>query len=122
MRRLIPVVLCSIAFAAQAGSIGISGPVVDLDKPGALEALQRDNPRHYDAVMKQVEAAQTVQYSENGLRNLGLFRVPEAPIAFGGNVMPSLPAQTRLRIDVEDVTYAITVRITKDPARMVPAK
>ena len=48
MRRLIPVVLCSIALYRPGGARWPASPLasdaIDLDKPGALEALQRDNP------------------------------------------------------------------------------
>ena len=123
MRRLIPIVLCSIALAAQAGPIiHVTAHEVDLDRPGALETLRHDNPRHYEAVMKQVDAVQGVEYSDVGLRSLALFTVPDAPPAFGGILEPSAPARARLRVNVEDAVYSITVRITRDPARMVPAK
>lgn len=78
MRRLIPVVLCSIALSAQAaGLIGFpSTNVIDLDKPGALEALQRDDPTHYEAVMKGIEQAQAVPHTDKGVHNLGLLVQP----------------------------------------------
>jgi len=64
---------------------------------------------------------QTVEYADKGLQNLALFAIPGTPQAFSGSLEPSSPAQARLRVDVDGTIYAITVRITKDPARPVPA-
>jgi hypothetical protein len=123
MRGLIPVVLCSIALSVQAqGIIRLpASDAIDLDKPGALEALQRDNPKHFEAVMKKVDEVQTVQYTDNGLHNLGLFRRPEAT-SITGDVKLSDPARSRLTVVVDGTAYIITVRFTKDPAHMVPAR
>jgi hypothetical protein len=127
MRWLIPVVLCSIALCVQAGGlVGFAPPaaIIDLDKPGALEALQRDNPRHYEAVMKKVDQAQTVAYSDKGLHDLGLFpRIdPDDPMGLGPDLKLSSPAQSHITVIVEGTLYAITVRHTKYPAHMVPAR
>jgi hypothetical protein len=126
MRRLIPVVLCSIALSAFAVESITRLPdpqPIDLDKPGALAALQRDNPKHYAAVMKKVDEVQTVQLSEQGLRNLGIYLLPRPdPSGPMGNLKLSDPAQSRISVFVEGFTYLITVRYTKDPATMVPAR
>ncbi len=120
MRRLIPVVLCSIALSAQAqGFIRLPTVTIDLDKPGALAALERDNPKHYAAVMKRVDEVQTVDYSERGVRDLGYRPVPDPA---SGNLKLSDPAQNRINVPVEGIVYAITVRYTKDPATFVPAR
>ncbi len=128
MRRLIPVVLCSIALIAQAGgviklpeTVGSIG-VIDLDKPGALEALQRDNPKHYEAVMKKVDEAQTVKPALDGQHNLGLFLDRPISDAYGTFVQPSDPALSRIMVPVDAAVYYITVRYTKDRAHLVPAR
>jgi hypothetical protein len=124
MRRLIPVVLCSIALSSFAADNFIRLPIaeaIDLDKPGALEALQRDNPKHYEAVMKRVEEVQKVELSPNGQRNLGFYHKPDAS-APTSNLKLSDPAQSRIDVFVEGTMYVITVRYTKDPATMVPAR
>ena len=115
MRRLVPVVLCSIALFAQASD------AIDLDKPGALETLQRDNPRHYEEVMKKVDEAQTVAYSDKTLHNLGLL-IPSVPTGRSGDLKLSDPAKSRITVAVDGTTYLITVRYTKDPAHPVPAR
>jgi len=124
MIRLILVVLCSIALQAFAADRTIVLAVIDLDRPGALEALKRDNPKHYDAVMKRVDEVQTVEYSDSGLRNLTMFWQPDfletAP--YGNLVKPSDPAQARITVMVDMQPYRITVHYTKNPATIVPAR
>jgi len=123
MRRLVPVVLCSIALFAQAETVAgfaAASDAIDLDKPGALEALQRDNPRHYEEVMKKVDEAQTVAYSDKTLHNLGLF--PRPGTVRSGDLKLSDPAKSRITVAVDGTIYLITVRYTKDPAHPVPAR
>lgn len=124
MKRLIPVVLCSIALFAQAGGL-IQLPAagtIDLDKAGALEALQRDNPKHFEAVMKQVDAVQTVQYSDKGVRNLSFFTQPPVQWEGGTDLKLSNPGQARISVPVDAIVYLITVRLLKDPAHLIPAR
>ncbi|MFZ3322644.1 MAG: hypothetical protein WA190_09740 [Usitatibacter sp.] len=124
MRRLVPVVLCSMALFAQAETIAsfpAASDAIDLDKPGALDALQRDNPRHYEEVMKKVDEAQTVAYTDKTMHNLGLFFHPGSP-GRSGDLKLSDPAKSRITVAVDGTTYLITVRYTKDPAHPVPAR
>lgn len=122
MRSLIPVVLCSIALCAQASVIELpaTSPGIDLDQPGALEALQRDNPAHYEAVMKKVDEVQASPIKLNALQNLLLDT--RNPLESGRLVEPMSPAKSRVAINVDGTTYLITVRYTKDPAQLVPAR
>ena len=123
MNSLVPVVLCSIALSAQALVLEVPAyvPGIDLDKPGALEALERDNPMHYVAVMKKVEEVQTPPVVLNGLRDLRFDF--QNPFGTGGRLVePMYPAKSRIGVDVDGTTYLITVRYTKDPAVGVPAK
>jgi hypothetical protein len=122
MRRLIPVVLCSIALSAGAFVFEVPGsaPGIDLDRPGALEALKRDNPAHYEAVMKKIDEVQAAPTGLNVLRDLRLDT--QEPLDGGRFVQPMDPAKTRIGVDVDGTVYLITVRYTKDPAHMVPAR
>ncbi len=128
MRWLIPVVLCSIAPFAQASEIiGLPSTVasigaIDLDKPGALKALQRDNPKHYEAVMKKVDEAQTVKPVLDAQFKLGFFLDRPVADTYGTFVQPSYPARTRITVMADAAVYSITVRYTKGPAHSVPAR
>jgi hypothetical protein len=118
MRRLIPVVLCSIALSATAGIMGpVPTDVIDLDKPGALETLQRDNPGRYEAIMKLVDEAQAVPNSDKGIHNLA-----SDNIHFQSGMKLSYPGQSRVIFTVDDTSYVMTMRHTKDPGHLVPAR
>ncbi|HLX22473.1 MAG TPA: hypothetical protein VKR38_03920 [Usitatibacter sp.] len=122
MRRLVPVVLCSIALSAQALVFEVPGstPGIDLDQPGALDALKRDNPAHFEVVMKKVDEVQASPIKLNVLQNLRLDA--RKPMENGRLVEPISPARSRIGINVDGTTYLITVRYTKDPATLVPAR
>ena len=64
MRILITAALASIATAAFAA---VS---VNLDAPGALEALKKDRPSHYDKVIEAMDRVQAVPYTKNGVHDL----------------------------------------------------
>ena len=104
------------AFAVQAAT----AQVVDLDKPGALDALKREKPAHYSKVLESIEHVQAVPYTENGQRNLRLD--PEKPNPTGGDIQTSHPAKSRITIPVDETQYRITVVYTKHPATLTPAK
>jgi len=122
MRRSIFVVLCSIAFSVQATAFEVpaSTPGVDLDQPGALDALKRDKPAAYDQVMKKVDEVQAAPRGLEGLRNLGF--APGRPGENGRLIAPMDPAKARVALFVDGEVYRITIRYTKDPAQMVPAR
>ena len=102
-----------------------AGPVtltrtVDLDRPGALEALERSNPTHYEKVLKIVE---------------GVVRQPDAKVpqwiavTFNGRdvdyapvVMTSYPPKRRLSFALDDTRYVTIVTLTNVHGHVVPAR
>src|SRR5262245_48114134 len=68
------------------------GATIDLDGPGALEALQRDNPVHYQ-IIQQIMA--------------GLFARPDADV----------PRWLRASFNADDVSYAPVLLATDPPKR-----
>jgi hypothetical protein len=116
VRILLVVVLLAVS-AVQAAT---SPRTVDLDKPGALEALKQSRPDHYAKVVESMDKAQAVPYSSNGQHDLRL-EVPKAGTT-GNQIETSHPAKTRITIPVDDLKYRITVVYTKHPATLIPAK
>jgi len=103
-----------LAFVASAFSAEI-----DLDKPGALEALKRDRPAHYERVMKEVAEAQAIEV-DSAARPRDT-RMDDRSKGTGP-VLPSDPAKRRVTVYVDDFTYKITALLTKDPAKLEKAK
>jgi len=67
------------------------GPTIDLDVPGALERVQRDNPVHYQAIQQTMA---------------GLFARPDADV----------PRWLRTSFNASDVSYA-PVLLASDPPK-----
>ena len=116
MRNLVIVVLWA-ALAVQAAPPPGS---VDLDKPGALEALKQDKPAHYAKVVESMDKVQAVPYSSKGQHDLRL--EVQKPDPTRRQIETSNPAKTRMTIPIDDVQYRITVVYSKHPATLSPAK
>ena len=110
-------ILSSISLASIA-TVALAAVSVNLDAPGAFEALKRDRPAHYEKVVEAMNRVQAVPYSEKGVHDL--LAKPGEPS--GQGIETSLPAKTRLTVPVEDTTYRITVIYVKNPATGIPAK
>ena len=93
---------------------------IDLDRPGALEALEQSNPVHHEKVLKIVE---------------GIVRQPDAAVPrwiavnFNGSgvdyapvVMTSHPPKRRLSFALDDTRYNIVVVLTHATGTITPAK
>lgn len=104
------------AFSAEAVS------EVNLDKPGALEALKRDKPAHYSKVMEAISKAQAIQVDAAPTsQNANI--APNDPRWKGATaVLPSDPAKKRLAVRVGDVTYRVTAHMTEHPGQVEKAK
>ena len=95
---------------------------VDLDKPGALEALEREKPYHHKKVMEEISKAQaiqvepkpSVQKADAGPKDP---RQKDATI-----VLPSDPAKKRLTVFVDNVLYRVTAHMTKHPGKVEKAR
>lgn len=94
-------------------------PVVDLDRPGALEALKHGNPAHYAKVAEAMDRVQEVPHEANPRQPVF---DPGAPDFTRRDIRTSFPAQTTIAVPVEDTLYQVTVRYVKHPAKLEPAR
>jgi hypothetical protein len=104
-----------LAFAMPADAAS----AVDLDKPGALEKLARDRPRHHGKVMEEIAKAQAIHVEP----------VPAARDARmddrsrdATTLLPSDPAKKRLTVVVDGIEYRVTAALTKHPAVLEKAR
>ena len=116
MRLLLLAFLCTV-FGASAA---IHLPTVDLDQPGALAALRRDNPSDYERVAKAMDEVQAVPFSKQAQHDLRLDVMKPDPTR--REIETSLPAKTRMTILGSAAVYRITVLYTKHPPSVVPAR
>ena len=112
MSRAFAVALVVIAaFSTEALAVD-----VNLDRPGALEALKKDKPAHYAKVMEAISNARSIQFDEApSAQNANL--APNDPRMKGATaVLPSDPAKKRVAVRVGEVTYRVTAHLTEQPA------
>jgi hypothetical protein len=113
------------AFAAIVGftcAAEAKPPEVDLDKPGALEALERDHPQHHKRILEEISKAQTIYVDPAPTMQNTVARTDDPRRKGGSLVLPSSPAKKRLAIPIEGVVYRITAHLTKDPGKLEKAK
>ena len=122
------VALVSLAFIVGIAAAALN---IDLDKPGAMDALKRDRPAHFRKVSEEISKAQeirvdphpTLQKAETitpaPSGSAGPYRVVPSDDAF---LQPLDPARKRITVRVDDITYLVTVHMTKQPAQLQKAK
>jgi hypothetical protein len=113
--------LIMFTLAAFAANAGIPAKPVNLDKPGALEALEKENPDHFRTVMERVRAV-GVETCESAAR---LYRTqPEQRRAAcrSRQLRTTFPAQTTERIRVDQSIYVITVFLDPSTYKIIPAR
>lgn len=113
-------ILSMLVFAITTAAAFAAANSVNLDAPGALEALKRDRPVHYEKVVEAMDRIQAVPYSEKSVHDLRFDVLKPDPTR--RKIETSYPAKTRLAVPVEDTKYLITVLYVKDPPKNVPVK
>ncbi len=92
---------------------------IDLDRPGALEALERDNPAHFAKVQKILQEAPRRPLSsvQGWIRTEFDARDVAAPYI----LRTSYPAQANLSFVLDEVRYHAVIRIDA-AAKAIPVK
>ena len=93
--------------------------IVDLDRPGALEALKHDKPAHYAKVAEAMDRVQEVPHEASPRQPLF---DPGAPDFTRRSIRTSFPAKTTIAVPVDGTLYQVTVRYVKHPAKLEPAR
>jgi hypothetical protein len=110
MKRLIALV--ALLFAAPALAI-------DLDQPGAMQRLARDNPAHHAKVEQILSEAPHRPYSTMARWIRTEFNATDVDAS--QLLKTSYPAQARLSFVLDGESYSKVIRIDA-PARAVPAQ
>lgn len=114
------VALACVGTSAVAAGTATLVRTVDLDRAGALEALQQSNPIHYEKVRNIIDGV--VHQPETSVprwmqASFGARDVDYAPV-----IMMSHPPQRRLSFALDDARYVTVVRLTNVRGRIIPAK
>ena len=111
-RILIAVLLLFTGSAADARPIE-----VDLDRPGALEALEKERPEHHKRVMEEISKAQAIHVDEKPSIQKADVVLRDPRFKGASTVLPSNPAKKRLAIPVDEVVYRVTAHMTENPGK-----
>jgi hypothetical protein len=118
LRLCVLVLLSALPLRAAADDL-VPRRFVDLDRPGALEALRRSNPTHFEKVRQIVSGVgQQPDASVAGWMRASFDArdVTYAPIE-----MTSYPPKRRLAFALDDTRYSIVVTVMR-PGRITPAQ
>jgi hypothetical protein len=118
MRNLFAAVAFLLFSAVQPPSL--AGPaVVDLDAPGALDALERTNPVHYDKVQRIVAGVKSKPDSEVNEWLRVSFDAKD--VRYLALLMVSLPPKRRLSFTLDDISYKTVVTLNAQ-GKVTPAR
>ena len=113
---LVALALTSLASPAMAE------PYVDLNRPGALEALARDNPRHYQQVVEITRVASRVS-CDTGPRLLPVPTADRNPQeCVGMTIMTSEPPKRRVTFEIDHTRYGMVVTLETPAGGFLPAR
>ncbi|MGZ5038576.1 MAG: hypothetical protein ACXWG1_00225 [Usitatibacter sp.] len=93
---------------------------IDLDRPGALDAVAQANPEHHRKLVGIIEAASDVDCREMPKMlavKYGALGSCTAPHM----LLTSLPPKRHLSFTIDDTEYVVNVALRGEPAKMVPA-
>lgn len=97
-------------------------PEIDLDRPGALEALQRNRPDHYNKVVEAISRAQTIHVEPAPTTQHAGVSTEDPRTKGVSDILLSSPAKKRLVVQIDDAVYRVTAHLTKDPGKLEKAK
>jgi hypothetical protein len=120
MKALIALFLSLFALAAQAQ--GSAPATVDLNRPGALDALRASDPERYDQVSRILQVAErtSCRYVGPALFKAAGLDVQQAEC--GVLLLTSLPAKRHVTFTIDDTHYVAIVSMQDSVGFLLPAK
>jgi len=121
MKRLLALAILVLFGAASITVVaGASRRIIDLNKTGAFEALQRDNPQHYETIKQIMEGigkepvAGVPRWMQTNFNARG--------IRYSAVLLTSAPPQRHLSFVLDETRYEATVTLTNVRAEIMPTK
>jgi hypothetical protein len=93
---------------------------VDLNEPGALEALQKANPTHYDKIRRILEGV--LQQSDARVPRWMQATFHARDVKYVPIVLTSHPAKRRLSFSLDATRYELMIVLTNVRGDIVPTK
>ena len=94
--------------------------VVDLDAPGVLDTLARDNPRHYTKVREIISEVR--KQPEGEVTTWMRTRFDARDVVYGPLLLVTHPPKRRLSFTIDDVRYRSIVTLSDWQPKPIPAK
>ena len=103
----------AFVFAAlmTAGGSNAAGPI-DLDVPGKLEAIERDNPDHFAKIERILAEVPRQPPNQKAVAEWMRTRFQARNVQYSDLVMTSLPPKKRLRFSLDDASYVKVVTLS----------
>lgn len=116
-RFLAATLILSATFAIDAAAA-----TIDLDKPGAMEDLERERPGHYRQVMEEISRAQEIRIDREPSLRRAESAMDDPRTRESGTLLTTDPAKKRLTIFLDEAVYRVTAHMTRHPARREKAE
>ncbi len=113
-------VLAMLWTAVAAAGDAAPGRTINLNKPGALEALQHSNPTHYEKVRKIMEGL--FQQPDTAVPRWIRTNFDARDVSYAPILLTSDPPKRRLSFALDDTRYEAVVTLTNARAEIVPLK
>jgi len=119
-RTLVATVITLFAVSSAMARDSRPGRTINLNRPGVLEALQHDNPVHYQKIQEimaglirrpQSEVPRWIQTSYNA-----------RDVSYSLGLLTSLPPKRHLSFALDDTRYRAFVTLTHVKAEIIPAR
>jgi hypothetical protein len=111
----VPVLLWVVAVASADSATAI----IDLNKPGVLEALQSSDPTHYQKVREILDGV--VQQSDNGVPRWIQTNFDGRDVKYGPVLLASDPPKKHLSFTLDDTRYKALVTLTNFRVKRIPS-
>jgi len=118
MRTILATVLSITALAAAAA--GTAFQATDLNRPGVLEQLRTERPKHFKAITEILQVAERVPCPDRRLEAIRT-RYDMCDLECNFLVLTSFPPKRRLSFALDETNYVATVTLKDAGGRLVPA-
>ena len=119
-RKLIVALVLVFLGVAQTAAGPTLSRTVDLDVPGTLEALERDNPTHYEKI-RQIMVGVHKQPDAEVPRWMRT-RFDARDVLYAPSLLVTDPPKRRLSFTIDDTQYHTVVTLTNLQPKLMPAK
>jgi hypothetical protein len=119
MRTLAIVVSTLLAVSVRAESM--AARTIDLDKPGAMDSIQKDDPERYGRIVEILRVSQ-VEPCETLPRVLKVRFAVASTTCHALQILTSYPPKRHLAFTLGDTGYVTNLVLTGLGGKLVPAK